>query len=163
MLDTTTNLQSLLKDPSLLATQAYVGGEWIDGDGGTFDVTNPARGDVIAGVADLSRAQVAQAIDKAVAAQKDWAKKTGKERAQILRKWFDLMMEHQDDLGTILTAEQGKPLAEAKGEIAYGASFIEFFGEEAKRIYGDTIPGHQRDKRITVIRLSRWWLGMVSP
>ena len=152
MLDTTTNLQSLLKDPSLLATQAYVGGEWIDGDGGTFDVTNPARGDVIAGVADLSRAQVAQAIDKAVAAQKDWAKKTGKERAQILRKWFDLMMEHQDDLGTILTAEQGKPLAEAKGEIAYGASFIEFFGEEAKRVYGDTIPGHQPDKRITVIK-----------
>ena len=152
MLDTTTNLQSLLKDPSLLTTQAYVGGEWIDGDGGTFDVTNPARGDVIAGVADLSRAQVAQAIDKAVAAQKDWAKKTGKERAQILRKWFDLMMEHQDDLGTILTAEQGKPLAEAKGEIAYGASFIEFFGEEAKRVYGDTIPGHQPDKRITVIK-----------
>ena len=152
MLDTTTNLQSLLKDPSLLATKAYVGGEWIDGDNGSYEVTNPARGDTIAEVADLSRAQVAAAIDKAVAAQKGWAAMTGKERAAILRKWFDLMMENQDDLGTILTAEQGKPLAEARGEIAYGAAFIEFFGEEAKRIYGDTIPGHQRDKRITVMK-----------
>ena len=153
MLDTPTNLASLLKDPSLLATKAYIGGEWVDGDGGaTFDVTNPARGDVIAQVADLSRAQVAGAIAQAEAAQKEWAKKTGKERANILRKWYDLMMENQDDLGIILTAEQGKPLAEAKGEIGYGASFIEFFAEEAKRIYGETIPGHQPDKRITVIK-----------
>jgi len=103
-------------------------------------------------VADLSRAQVAGAIAQAEKAQKGWAAWTGKERAAVLRKWFDLMMENQDDLGTILTAEQGKPLAEAKGEIAYGASFIEFFGEEAKRVYGETIPGHQRDKRITVIK-----------
>ncbi|QBF33172.1 NAD-dependent succinate-semialdehyde dehydrogenase [Thalassococcus sp. S3] len=152
MLDTTTNLKSLLKDPSLLVTQAYIGGAWVDGDDGTFDVTNPARGDVVAEVADVSRAQIAGAIAQAEAAQKDWAKWTGKERADVLRKWFDLMMEHQDDLGTILTVEQGKPLAEAKGEIAYGASFIEFFAEEAKRIYGETIPGHQRDKRITVIK-----------
>ena len=147
-----TDLKSLLKDPSLLETRAYVNGKWIDGDDGTFDVTNPARGDVIAQVADLSRAQVGQAIDAAEAAQKEWASWTGKERAAVLRKWFDLMMENQDDLGIILTAEQGKPLAEAKGEIAYGASFIEFFGEEAKRNYGETIPGHQRDKRITVIK-----------
>ncbi|UOA28586.1 NAD-dependent succinate-semialdehyde dehydrogenase [Pseudosulfitobacter sp. DSM 107133] len=147
-----TDLKSLLKDPSLLETRAYVNGQWIDGDDGTFDVTNPARGDVIAQVADLSRAQVGQAIDAAEAAQKEWAGWTGKERAAVMRKWFDLMMENQDDLGTILTAEQGKPLAEAKGEIAYGASFIEFFGEEAKRNYGETIPGHQRDKRITVIK-----------
>jgi len=152
MLDTTTNLKSLLKDPSLLAEQAYAGGEWVDGDDGTFEVTNPARGDVIANVADMSRAQVAKAIEAAGKAQKEWAQWTGKERATVLRKWFDLMMENQDDLGTILTAEQGKPLAEAKGEIAYGASFIEFFAEEAKRIYGETIPGHQRDKRITVIK-----------
>ncbi|KRS19421.1 NAD-dependent succinate-semialdehyde dehydrogenase [Roseovarius indicus] len=152
MLDTTTNLKSLLKDPSLLAEQAYAGGEWVDGDDGTFEVTNPARGDVIANVADMSRAQVAKAIEAAGKAQKEWAQWTGKERAAVLRKWFDLMMENQDDLGTILTAEQGKPLAEAKGEIAYGASFIEFFAEEAKRIYGETIPGHQRDKRITVIK-----------
>ena len=140
MLDQTTNLASLLKDPSLLETRAYVNGAWIDGDDGTFAVDNPARGDTISDVADLSRAQVAAAIAAAEKAQKEWAKWTGKERAGVLRKWFDLMMEHQDDLATILTAEQGKPLAEAKGEIAYGASFIEFFAEEAKRIYGETIP-----------------------
>jgi succinate-semialdehyde dehydrogenase/glutarate-semialdehyde dehydrogenase len=125
----------------------------VQGEGGaTFAVTNPARGDVIANVADLSRAQVAATIAKAEAAQKEWAQWTGKERATVLRRWFDLMMANQDDLGTILTAEQGKPLAEAKGEIAYGASFIEFFAEEAKRIYGETIPGHQRDKRIMVLK-----------
>ena len=152
MLDSTTDLKSLLKDPELLVTRAYIGGEWVDGDNGTFSVTNPARGDVIAEVADLSREQVAAAIDQAYAAQKEWAAMTGKERAGILRKWFDLMMEHAEDLGAILTAEQGKPLAEAIGEIAYGASFVEFFAEEAKRVYGETIPGHQRDKRITVLK-----------
>ncbi|GAA6201841.1 NAD-dependent succinate-semialdehyde dehydrogenase [Aquicoccus sp. SU-CL01552] len=152
MLDAPTNLKSLLKDPSLLATQAYVDGQWVAGENGTFAVTNPARGDVIAEVADLSRAQVAKAIDSAYAAQKEWASWTGKERAAVLRKWFDLMIENADDLATILTAEQGKPHAEAKGEIVYGASFVEFFGEEAKRIYGETIPGHQRDKRITVMK-----------
>ncbi|SNS39314.1 NAD-dependent succinate-semialdehyde dehydrogenase [Antarctobacter heliothermus] len=151
MRDDATNLKSLLKDPSLLEPRAYVNGVWMDGDA-TFDVTNPARGDVIAEVADLSREDVAGAVDAAYAAQKDWAKWTGKERAGVLRKWFELMMDHQDDLATIMTAEQGKPLTEAKGEIAYGASFVEFFGEEAKRIYGETIPGHQRDKRITVIK-----------
>jgi len=149
---TTTDLASMLHDPGLLAEKAYVGGQWVDGDHGTFQVINPARGDVIANVADLSRAQVAHAIAGAEAAQKDWARWTGKERAGVLRRFFDLMMENQHDLGVILTAEQGKPLAEAKGEIAYGAAFIEFFGEEAKRIYGETIPGHQRDKRITVIK-----------
>ena len=152
MLDTTTNLKSLLKDPELLAERAYGAGEWMDGDDGTFEVTNPARGDVIAHVADLSRAQVADVIAKAEAAQTDWATWTGKERAAVLRRWYELMMEHADDLATILTAEQGKPLAEAKGEIAYGASFIEFFAEEAKRIYGEMIPGHQRDKRIMVLK-----------
>nr|WP_317056615.1 NAD-dependent succinate-semialdehyde dehydrogenase [Roseovarius sp. W115]MDV2930239.1 NAD-dependent succinate-semialdehyde dehydrogenase [Roseovarius sp. W115] len=152
MLDTTTNLKSLLKDPALLAEQAYGAGEWMDGADGTFEVTNPARGDVIANVADMSRAQVADVIAKAEAAQKDWASWTGKERATVLRRWYELMMEHADDLATILTAEQGKPLAEAKGEIAYGASFIEFFAEEAKRIYGEMIPGHQRDKRIMVLK-----------
>ncbi|WP_170438602.1 NAD-dependent succinate-semialdehyde dehydrogenase [Ruegeria arenilitoris] len=152
MLDTTTDLKSLLKNPDLLVTKAYIGGQWVDGDNGTFAVTNPARGDVIAEVADVSRAQVAGAIAQAEAAQKEWAKLTGKERAAILRRWFDLMMENAEDLGKILTAEQGKPLAEAVGEIAYGASFIEFFGEEAKRVYGETIPGHQRDKRIMVLK-----------
>ena len=159
MLDIATNLKSLLKDPSLLAEQAYAGGEWVDGDGGTYPVTNPARGDVIANVADMSRAQVAQTIATAEAAQKEWAKWTGKERATVLRKWYDLMIENAEDLATILTAEQGKPLAEAKGEIVYGSSFIEFFAEEAKRIYGETIPGHQRDKRITVIKQP---IGVVS-
>ncbi|WP_299909730.1 NAD-dependent succinate-semialdehyde dehydrogenase [uncultured Paracoccus sp.] len=148
-----TDLKTQLKDPSLLETRAYLAGEWVDAkDGKTFPVINPARGDVIAEVADLSRAEVARAIEAAHAAMKDWAARPAKERANILRKWFDLMIANQDDLGRILTAEQGKPLAEAKGEIAYGASFIEWFGEEAKRIYGETIPGHMADKRLTVIR-----------
>jgi succinate-semialdehyde dehydrogenase/glutarate-semialdehyde dehydrogenase len=151
MLHTSTALKSLLRDPTLLETRAYIGGQFTDGDA-SFDVVNPARGDVIAEVADLSRAQVAGAIAQADAAQKDWAKWTGKERAAVLRKWYDLMMANQEDLAIILTAEMGKPLAEARGEIAYGASFIEFFAEEAKRIYGETIPGHQRDKRITVLK-----------
>ena len=153
MLDQQTDLASLLNDPELIATKAYLAGEWRDAkDGATFDVTNPARGDVIAKVADLSREECAEAIDAAYKAQKDWAQWTGKERAGVLRKWFDLMVEHAEDLGRILTAEQGKPQAEAKGEVMYGASFIEWFAEEAKRAYGETIPGHQRDKRITVIK-----------
>ena len=153
MLDHTTNLKSLLKNPSLLREEAFLAGEWVGGtNGATFDVYNPARGDVIAKVADLSRADVAQAIEVAYKAQKEWAKLTGKARANILRKWFDLMMANQEDLAIIMTAEQGKPVAEAKGEIAYAASFVEWFGEEAKRIYGETIPGHMADKRITVIK-----------
>ncbi|WP_339818927.1 NAD-dependent succinate-semialdehyde dehydrogenase [uncultured Paracoccus sp.] len=159
-----TDLKSLLRDPSLLETRAFVGGEWVDADdGATFEVTNPARGDVIAHVADLGRAETARAIDAAAAAMKDWAARTAKDRAQVMRKWFDLMMANQDDLGTILTAEQGKPLAEAKGEIAYGASFIEWFGEEAKRVYGETIPGHQADKRISVIRQPIGVVGSITP
>ncbi|MDJ0629289.1 MAG: NAD-dependent succinate-semialdehyde dehydrogenase [Rhodobacter sp.] len=153
MLDAATNLASLLKDPSLLVTQAYVAGDWADADSGaTFAVTNPARGDVIAEVADLSRAETARAVAAADAAMKDWAARTAKDRANTLRAWFDEMVANADDLAVILTAEQGKPLAEAKAEILYGASFIEWFAEEAKRIYGETIPGHQPDKRITVIR-----------
>ncbi|MEM7743627.1 MAG: NAD-dependent succinate-semialdehyde dehydrogenase [Pseudomonadota bacterium] len=152
MLDTQTDLANILSDPELLAIRAYVAGTWTDSaSGSTFPVTNPARGDVIAEVADLSREEVATAIDAAYEAQREWAAWTGKERAAVLRRWFELMVEHADDLGTILTAEQGKPHAEAKGEILYGASFIEWFAEEAKRTYGETIPGHQRDKRITVI------------
>ena len=152
MLDQNTNLSEMLNDPGLLEPRALIDGDWVEGANGSFDVTNPARGDVIAQVADLSRDQVAQAIAAAETAQKDWARWTGKERAAVLRRWYDLMMENAEDLARILTAEQGKPLAEARGEIAYGASFIEFFAEEAKRIYGETIPGHQRDKRITVIK-----------
>ena len=153
MLDSSTDLKSMLSDPSLLQTQAFINNQWVDGENGaTFDVSNPARGDVIAQVADLSRADLARAIDGAEAAQKKWAALTAKERCNILRNWDNLMMEHQSDLAMILTAEMGKPLAEAMGEIAYGASFVEFFAEEAKRNYGETIPGHQADKRITVIK-----------
>ena len=159
-----TDLKTLLRDPSLLETRAFVAGEWIDADdGATFEVTNPARGDVIARVADLGRAEVARAIDAAAAAMKDWAARPAKERANVMRRWFDLMMENQDDLGRILTAEMGKPLAEAKGEIAYGASFIEWFGEEAKRVYGETIPGHMADKRLTVLRQPIGVVGSITP
>jgi succinate-semialdehyde dehydrogenase / glutarate-semialdehyde dehydrogenase len=153
MLDQPTDLKSLLKDSSLLETRALVAGEWIRADDGkTFAVRNPARGDVIAEVTDLGRAETARAIEAANRAMKDWAGWTGKERAGVLRTWFDLMVENADDLATILTAEQGKPLAEARGEILYGAAFVEWFAEEAKRVYGETIPGHQRDKRITVLK-----------
>ena len=153
MLDSVTDLRALLKDPTLLPNKAYVAGEWVDAaDGATFAVTNPARGDIIARVPDLTRADAARAIAAADKARHEWAARTGKERAAILRKWYDLCLVNQDDLGTILTAEQGKPLPEAKGEVVYGASCIEWFGEETKRIYGETIPGHQRDKRITVIK-----------
>ena len=153
MLDTMTDLGARLKDPTLLATRAYVAGEWIEAvDGGTFEVTNPARGDVICRLPDLTRDDAARAIAAAHAAMADWAAATGKERAAVLRRLYDLMVANADDLAAILTAEMGKPLAEAKGEILYGAAFVEWFGEEAKRIYGETIPGHQRDKRILVIR-----------
>ncbi len=159
-----TDLQTLLRDPSLLETRAFVAGEWVDAaDGVTFDVVNPARGDVIAKVADMTRADTGRAIAAADAAMKGWAARTAKDRAQVMRKWFDLMMANQDDLALILTAEMGKPLAEAKGEIAYGASFVEWFGEEAKRIYGETIPGHMPDKRLTVIRQPIGVVGSITP
>lgn len=152
MLDTT-DLSSKLNDPSLLCTKAYINGEWVDADNGdTFEVTNPARGDVICSVPNMTAAETARAIDAAYSTQKAWAKRTGKDRAAVLRKWYDLMVENADDLGMILTAEMGKPLAEAKGEILYGASFIDWFSEEAKRVYGETIPGHQEDKRIVVLK-----------
>jgi succinate-semialdehyde dehydrogenase/glutarate-semialdehyde dehydrogenase len=164
MLDVVTDLPSLLKDPTLLSAKALVAGEWLDADdGSTFAVTNPARGDVICSVPNMSRVETARAIAAAAVAQKEWAARTGKERAQIMRKWFDLMMANQDDLARILTAEMGKPFAEAKGEIAYGASYIEWFGEEAKRVYGETIPGHMRDKRLTVIKQPVGVVASVTP
>ncbi len=153
MLDTAADLKSRLQDPALLETRAFVAGEWVAADdGATFPVTNPARGDVICDVPDLSRTETASAIAAAEEARHGWAARTAKERAQVLRRWYDLMVANADDLALILTAEMGKPLAEAKGEILYGAAFVEWFGEEAKRVYGETIPGHQPDKRITVIR-----------
>jgi succinate-semialdehyde dehydrogenase/glutarate-semialdehyde dehydrogenase len=142
-----------LKDPSLLRQQCYINGKWVDADSGkAIDVTNPATGEVLGTVPNMGAAETRRAIEAANAAWPAWRKKTAKERANILRKWFNLMMENQDDLATLMTAEQGKPLAEAKGEIAYGASFVEWFAEEAKRVYGDTIPQHQPDKRIVVIK-----------
>ncbi len=163
MLDTT-DLQSLLKDPSLLPTQAYIGGEWVDAkDGATFQVNNPARGDIIASVPDLSVADATTAIEAAAVAQKEYATWSGKERAAVVRKMYDLMIENIDDLATIITAEMGKPLAEAKGEIAYAASFFEWFAEEAKRVYGETIPGHMRDKRITVLKQPIGVVACITP
>ncbi|MFN3971362.1 MAG: NAD-dependent succinate-semialdehyde dehydrogenase [Gemmobacter sp.] len=164
MLDSVTDLAGMLQDPSLLATRAYVAGEWIAADdGATFAVVNPARGDIIAQVPNLGRAETARAIAAAAEAMKDWAARPAKERANILRAWFNLMMANQEDLGKILTAEMGKPLAEARGEVAYGASFIEWFAEEAKRIYGETIPGHMRDKRITVLKQPIGVVGSITP
>ena len=158
-------LTAKLKDPGLATDKALVGSDWIakSDTGATFEVTNPANGDVIATLPDLGKAEVSRAIDAAEIAQKAWAKKTGKERAGILRKLYDLMVENADDLATILTMEMGKPWAEARGEILYGASYVEWFGEEAKRVYGDTIPGHQPDKRILVIKQPIGVVGAITP
>ncbi|BEV72254.1 NADP-dependent succinate-semialdehyde dehydrogenase [Paludibacterium sp. THUN1379] len=142
-----------LKDPSLLRQQCYINGEWQDADNGaTIEVTNPATGERLATVPKMGKSEAERAVAAAEKAFPLWKKKTAKERAAILRRWYDLMMANQEDLATILTAEQGKPLAEAKGEIAYGASYIEWYAEEAKRVYGDTIPTSQGDKRILVLK-----------
>ncbi|WP_320197685.1 NAD-dependent succinate-semialdehyde dehydrogenase [Agrobacterium sp. rho-13.3] len=158
-------LLSKLKDKSLATDKALIAGEWIAaGDAGkTFEVTNPSTGDVIATLPDMGRTETARAIDAAYKAQKLWAAKTGKERAAVLRKLYDLLVANADDLATILTTEMGKPLAEAKGEVLYGASYVEWFGEEAKRVYGDTIPGHQQDKRIIVIKQPVGVVASITP
>ena len=158
-------LLSKLKDPSLVTDKALVAGEWLAASesGRTFDVTNPVNGEVLATLPNLTRAELTRAIDKAHEVQKAWAKKTGKERAGVLRKLYDLMVANADDLAVILTMEMGKPLAEAKGEVLYGAAYVEWFGEEAKRVYGDTIPGHQADKRIIVIRQPVGVVGAITP
>ncbi len=153
-----------ISDQSLLRTQAYVDGQWIDADSGEkLAVLNPANGEIIAEIAKCGTAETRRAIEAAEIAQVSWRKKSAKERAAILRRWFNLMMEAQEDLAQILTAEQGKPLAEARGEIAYGASYIEWFAEEAKRIYGDTIPGPSDDKRIVVIRQPVGVVACITP
>ncbi len=151
-----------LARPDLLISDAYVGGNWYPAQS-RFAVTNPANGAHLADVADCSIEDARAAILVAEKAQKGWSGQTGKERAAILRRWFDLMIAHADDLAAILTAEMGKPLAEAKGEILYGASFIEWFAEEAKRVYGDTIPGHQHDKRIVVMKQPVGVVGAITP
>jgi len=142
-----------LSDPKLFRQQCFIDGAWVDADSGeTIDVTNPATGEKLGTVPKAGAAETRRAIEAANAAWPAWRAKTAKERSVILRKWFNLMMENQEDLGILMTAEQGKPLAEAKGEVGYAASFIEWFAEEGKRIYGDTIPQHGSDKRIVVIK-----------
>jgi succinate-semialdehyde dehydrogenase/glutarate-semialdehyde dehydrogenase len=142
-----------LKNPKLFRQQCYIDGAWVDADSGeTIAVDNPATGEKLGTVPRMGAAETRRAILAAVRALPAWRAMTGKERSAILRRWSDLMMANQEDLAVLMTAEQGKPLAESKGEIAYAASFIEWFGEEAKRVYGDTIPGHQRDKRIVVLK-----------
>jgi succinate-semialdehyde dehydrogenase/glutarate-semialdehyde dehydrogenase len=153
-----------LTDNELLRTQAYIGGEWVNADGGsTHAVVNPATREKIGTVPDMGATETRRAIEAAKAAFPAWAAKTAKERAAILRRWYDLMLANQDDLATLMTAEQGKPLAESKGEIAYAAAFIEWFGEEGKRVYGDTIPGHQADKRILVLRQPVGVVAAITP
>src|SRR6266481_5265417 len=142
-----------LSDAKLFRQQCYIDGAWVDADGrGTIAVENPANGERLGTVPKMGAAETSRAIAAADAAWPAWRAKTAKERAVILRKWFELMMANQEDLAQLMTAEQGKPLAESRGEIAYAASFIEWFGEEGKRVYGDVIPGFTRDRRIVVLK-----------
>ena len=153
-----------LKDPKLFRQQCYIDGAWVDADkGDTIDVTNPADNGKLGTVPKMGAGETRRAIEAANAAFPAWRAKTAKERAVILRKLFDLMMANQDDLAALMTAEQGKPLTEAKGEVAYSASFIEWFAEEGKRVYGDTIPGHQADKRIVVTKEPIGVVGAITP
>jgi succinate-semialdehyde dehydrogenase/glutarate-semialdehyde dehydrogenase len=156
------SLRDILKDKALLKDKCYVDGKWIEGKA-QIEVTNPATADVIISVPKLGRAETKTAVEAAGKAQKAWGTKTAKERATILRKWFTLMMENQEDLAQIMTAEQGKTLAESRGEVAYGASFVEFFAEEAKRIYGETIPSPWPSSRIVVIRQPVGVVAAITP
>jgi hypothetical protein len=150
-MDMKTSPLSLLNDPSLLKTDALINGQWVKG-ASRFDVHDPATGAKLADVANLGAAEAEAAIAAADAAWPAWRTKTGKERSALLRKWFDLLMANQDDLGRLMTAEQGKPLAEAKGEVAYGASFVEWYAEEAKRVNGETLPQFDNNRRLLVLR-----------
>src|SRR3954454_18752657 len=143
----------LLQDSQLFRQACYVNGAWIErAAGGTIDVDNPATGEIIGTVPRFGRAETQAAIAAAAGAFPAWRRKTAKDRAAVLRRWFELMMANQDDLARLMTIEQGKPISESRGEVAYAAGFLEWFGEEAKRIYGDTIPAPQADKRILVIK-----------
>src|SRR5580704_7171035 len=153
-----------LKDMQLFREACYVDGKWVQAaSGGTIDVDNPATGEIIGKVPKLSGAETRHAIEVANEAFKSWSARTAKERANVLRKWFDLMMENQEDLARLMTLEQGKPLTESRGEVAYAAAFLEWFGEEAKRVYGDTIPGHQADKRIVVLKQPIGVVACITP
>jgi succinate-semialdehyde dehydrogenase/glutarate-semialdehyde dehydrogenase len=153
-----------LRDPDLLRTKGFIGGKWVDAaSGATHQVMNPATREPIGTVPDMGAAETRRAIEAAAEAFPAWAARTARERAAILRRWFDLMMANQEDLAALMTAEQGKPLAESKGEIAYAASFIEWFAEEGKRLYGDVIPPHQSDKRLIVIRQPIGVVAAITP
>ncbi len=153
-----------LNKPELLRNQAYINGNWVDAESGeTFPVTNPADGSLLVEVPDQGVAETRQAIEAAGAAWPDWQAKTAKERAAILRRWSDLMLANKDDLAAIMTAEQGKPLFESAGEVMYGASFVEWFAEEGKRIYGDVVPTHMPDRRIVVIKQPVGVVAAVTP
>ncbi|MBB3914568.1 NAD-dependent succinate-semialdehyde dehydrogenase [Rhizobium fabae] len=158
-------LRSKLTDATLVREASYVGGEWhdYDGTGATVDVYNPSNGDLLAKIPNTDLGDIRHAIKVASVAQKRWAKRTGKDRAGILKKLHELVVANAEDLAVILTSEMGKPLAEARGEIAYGASYIEWFAEEAKRVYGDTIPAHQEDKRILVLKQPVGVVAGISP
>jgi succinate-semialdehyde dehydrogenase/glutarate-semialdehyde dehydrogenase len=151
-----------LNDPTLLRVDTYINGSWIAGSK-RFAVCNPATGEVIAEVADLGAAEVTAAIDAAVPAQREWAKRTAKDRAMVMRKWFDLVMANAEDLAVILTTEMGKPLAEARGEVAYGASFIDWFAEEARRVCGDVLETPQADKRLLTFKQPIGVFGAITP
>ena len=153
-----------LRDPDLLRTRAFIGGKWLDAaNSATHSVVNPATREPIGTVPDMGVAETRHAIEAAWQAFAPWAALTAKERAAILRRWYELLMANQEDLATLMTAEQGKPLSEAKGEISYGASFIEWFAEEGKRLYGDVIPPHQRDKRLLVLRQPVGVVAAITP
>jgi succinate-semialdehyde dehydrogenase / glutarate-semialdehyde dehydrogenase len=153
-----------LKDSRLFREACYVDGQWIEGSSGqTIAVDNPATGEIIGKVPKLGAAETRQAIEAANRAFPEWSKKTAKERAGVLRRWFDLMMANQEDLARLMTIEQGKPLSESRGEVAYAAAFLEWFSEEAKRVYGDTIPPHQADKRIVVIKQPIGVVACITP
>src|SRR6202521_2489220 len=153
-----------LRDPTLFRDRCLVDGKWVESDSrARIKVDNPADGSLVGTVPDCGAADVRRAIDAANAALPAWRALLAKERSAILRKWFDLMVANADDLAQILTAEEGKPLAEARGEVLYGASFIEWFAEEAKRIYGDVIPSHMADKRIVVIKQPIGVVGAITP
>ncbi len=155
---------SWLKDAALLRTDAYVDGKWVAADSGkTFPVTDPANDSVICEVADLGVAETRRAIEAADKALPGWRGKTAGERAGLLRRWYELLLEHQDDLAVLMTTEQGKPLVESRGEVVYGASFIEWFAEEGKRIYGDVIPSHADGKRIVVLKQPIGVVAAVTP
>ena len=155
-------LRDILKDKTLLKSACFIDGQWVEGQA-TIEVTNPVNGDVISGVPRLGRAETARAIEAAERAHKGWSAATARERAKIMRKWSELMIENQEDLAQIMTAEQGKPLAESRGEVAYGASFIEFFAEEARRIYGETIPSPWTTSRIVVIKQPIGVVAAITP